>query len=144
MNNDFNPNEQNTNTGSTPETPLYFDAGPLGFEQNKVPTGFAVASLVLGIISIVCCCLYPVALALGILAIVFAVINRRQAGTFSGLSTAGLVLGIVGTVLALYLLIDSIVNPVSQEELDALLKEYENLFNSEGGITTALRTVFRI
>ncbi len=66
--------------------------------------GFSVASLVLGIISIVCCCAWYVGLILGILAIVFSVVSRKKNGYFDGLAIAGLVLGIFGTVICALLM----------------------------------------
>ena len=55
---------------------------------------FSVVSLVTGIVSVlICCCGGWVGLS-----IVFSVVSRRHLGYFDGLSIAGLVLGICGTV----------------------------------------------
>ena len=63
----------------------------------------AIAALVLGILTFVC--LGPIA---GILAIVFGFLGMKKAnetGTGKGMSIAGIVLGIVGTVLSIILFI---------------------------------------
>lgn len=65
--------------------------------QQQPANGFAIASLVLGIVSFFC-----FGAITGILAIVFGAIAKKQGNT-SKLATAGLVLGIIG--LALYVVL---------------------------------------
>jgi len=71
--------------------------------------GYGIASLVLGIISIIFCLLGYLPLICGILAIVFATIHYKKEGKKKeghGLATAGLVTGIIGTLFsALYSLV---------------------------------------
>lgn len=71
-----------------------------GADYNKKPVnGFAIASMVIGILSLVlCCCSEYIGLVLGILAIIFAVIAKKQSP--SGMATAGLVCGIIALVLS--------------------------------------------
>ena len=71
--------------------------------ENK-PNGYGIASLVLGIISIVFCWLPILGLVSGILGIIFHV---RQKKIFpNGISTGGLVTSIIGLVFsALYFII---------------------------------------
>ncbi len=71
---------------------MYYEGEPKG-------TGFAVASLVLGILGVVCCCAWYLSLIFGILSIVFAVVNKKQNGKMSGMALAGLICGIVGVVM---------------------------------------------
>lgn len=47
---------------------------PGGTDKN----GMAVASLVLGIIAVCCCCVSGLSLVLGILAIVFSILSRKN------------------------------------------------------------------
>ena len=75
--------------------------------QNEAPVeknnnSFNIASLVLGIVSIVaaCCINEYIAIVCGILGIVFYVLAKKQ-GNANGMATAGLVCGIIGVVLAL-------------------------------------------
>jgi len=66
--------------------------------ENKA-NGIAVASLVLGIVSIVFSWIWFLALPAGIVAIVLGVKARKLGGPKAGMATAGLVMGIIGTVL---------------------------------------------
>lgn len=71
---------------------------------GRPPTtnGKAVASMVLGIVSLVSCCM---GLVTGPLAIIFAVSAKKEiaasrgAQTGEGMATAGLVMGIIGTAV---------------------------------------------
>ena len=67
--------------------------------EEKKSNGFAVASLVLGIVSIVFNFfgLSLLGLILGIVGIVLGVVKKKKNPT--GMATAGLVLSIIGTVL---------------------------------------------
>lgn len=73
----------------------------LGDLSKPKTRAFSIASLVLGILSLVCCCGGFVSFALGVLAIVFAIVARRHLGYFDGMSIAGMTCGIVGAVLGL-------------------------------------------
>ena len=76
---------------------------PTGGPANP-NNGLAIAALVLGILTFVC--LGPIA---GILAIVFGFLGMKKAnemgGTGKGMSIAGIVLGIVGTIASILFLI---------------------------------------
>lgn len=90
--------------------------------------GLAIASMVLGIFSIVCCCLSYVGLAAAVLAIVFAVISRVRMGYFDGLAVAGLVTGIIGAVFGIAIII---VDLFFVEIFEAYLAEYYPDINTE-------------
>ena len=66
---------------------------PVDYQPGK---GYAIASLVTGILSLLCC----IPIISSILAIVFFAVARRQ-GNKSGMAIAGLVCGIIGLVLVL-------------------------------------------
>lgn len=69
--------------------------------KDKRSTGFAVAALVLGILSIAtCCCIYS-ALPFGALAILFALLSRGGEMKMNERALAGLGLGIAGLVIAI-------------------------------------------
>lgn len=70
-------------------------------ENNKNNSGMPVASLVLGIISIVLSSFWYMALPTSILAIVFGVKTIKKFG--SKLGKAGLITGIVGLSLCVFL-----------------------------------------
>ena len=66
--------------------------------EEKKSNGLAIASLVLGIVSIVFCFIIQwLGLIIGIVGIVLGVMAKKKNPT--GMATAGLVLSIIGTVL---------------------------------------------
>lgn len=75
-------------------------------EQNtKVPKnerkGFNITSMILGIVAVVCVCWWYISLPCAIIAIIFSIAGKNDAGR--GMGIAGLVLGIVA--LALWVLL---------------------------------------
>jgi hypothetical protein len=66
--------------------------------------GLGTAGLVLGIVSAVVFCLWPLALVVGVLGVVFGVVGRRRAGrgeaTNGGQALAGIICGAVGILLS--------------------------------------------
>ncbi len=103
---------------SVPELASLFSMQPAGApaygsDLSTLPTsGMAIASLVLGIVSIPTCVLYGVpALICGPLAIIFsgsarkAVNEGRAGGSSLGLATAGKICGIIGLCLGAVFLI---------------------------------------
>lgn len=104
----------NQNNDQSYYAPPFTD--PYTAPPQKQGKSFAVASLVLGIVSVVCCCFSAFSLICAVLAIVFAVLQRRRVGSFDGMSTAGLVCGIVSAALAVFSIISSLLNPVVLDE----------------------------
>ena len=90
----------------------------------KPVSGSAIVSLILGIVSVVCCCTCIIGIGCGIAAICLAVSDRKKNGS-NGLTTAGLVLGICGISFAVIYIIWFI----ASGELDRLLTaiKYGNL-----------------
>lgn len=76
---------------------------------DKRSAGMAVASLVLGIVSVVLsCCVYP-GFIFGSLAVILALLSRGGERSLNGYSIAGLVLGIIGIAAGIFMLIYSMV-----------------------------------
>jgi len=73
---------------------------------DKKKSGLGIASLVLGIISIVTALFWYITIPTGILAIVFGVKSKRRVG--SKLGKAGLVTGIVGLALFAFIYISMV------------------------------------
>ncbi|MDT9683821.1 DUF4190 domain-containing protein [Streptomyces sp. TRM76323] len=85
--------------------------------------GLGIASMVIGIVSLVTCFLYGLGVVLGILALVFGIIGRKRVqrgeANNGGMATAGIVTGAVGIVLGavvLGLMIWAIVQGVNHED----------------------------
>ena len=125
-----------------------FQSNYSGFEsaQKKPQNGFAIASLVLGIVSVLCCCCCCFADTLGlivmgvaaILAIVFAFLSKKNTnGKMDGKAIAGLILGIVAIVMLLLFLVAlvgvyTMIGQVPQEEVLAFVEEtYKPMLDEE-------------
>ncbi len=94
------------------------------FDATKPKTvGFSVASMVLGILSVICCCLGWSGLILGTLAIVFSIVSRKVLGYFDGMSIAGLIVGIFGVCFG-GLIIFLAYGPIA-EMFEEIMKELE-------------------
>lgn len=65
-------------------------------EENNVVNeskGLSIASMVLGIVSVVTLCVSYVSIACAVLAIIFGIIGRKKGG--KGMAITGLILGII-------------------------------------------------
>ena len=118
--------DQNYDFYQQPETPT-----PSAEATKKKPgNGYAIASLVLGIIALIfatiCCCFLYIAPILAILSIVFAIVARKKAGKFTGMMIAGLILAIIALLIFLLLIaaVNMIIAPLNdmttQEALEYL------------------------
>jgi hypothetical protein len=76
-------------------------------EENKSKSGASIASLVLGIISIVTALFWYITLPTGILAIVFGLKSIKACG--SKIGKAGFILGIIGLALFAFIYISTII-----------------------------------
>ncbi len=96
----MNNNENNFNYTPQPEQPVK-DPGH----------GLAIASLVIGITSIYSCFCAYLAVILGIVGIVLAIISKSKSltGKMEKLALAGMILSILGVVIAIPVIIFSVV-----------------------------------
>ena len=99
-------------------------------KEQKRKNGFSIASLVLGILSIACCCFNYIPLILGILSVIFAIIDKKNNATMNGMAIAGLICGIVSIVLALISIVSSLLFPVDEEFMQEYMQFLEELMNS--------------
>ncbi len=91
---DYNNNFENGQPGVNP----YVTPNPYGAPMNNANpnNGFAIGSLVCGILGILCCCCCGSGSLLGIVGIILAIVSRgKNGGKMSGLAIAGLVCSIV-------------------------------------------------
>ncbi|WP_406062656.1 DUF4190 domain-containing protein [Streptomyces sp. NBC_01077] len=72
--------------------------------QQPPSNGMGTTSMVLGIIAVVGFCMYGLGVVLGVLALIFGIIGLKKAGrgeaTNRGMAIAGVVLGIIGTLIS--------------------------------------------
>ena len=66
--------------------------------------GMAIAAMILGIVSIVLCCIWYISIIAGVVAIVLGIMYNKKNGK-CGMATAGIVCGIIGMILAIALIV---------------------------------------
>ena len=123
-----NGNGYNNNPFANEDDYLFRTVNPNGRRKTY---GWSVASLVCGIISVICCSLGYGSIILGVLAIVFSVISRKNLGYFDSMAIAGLVLGIMGFILGIAIIIA--VNMVDEEFLEQYRQYLEEYLNEMEG-----------
>lgn len=94
--------------------------------------GLAIASLVLGIISIVSCCCVYLSVVAGVVGVVLAILskNKSKDNKFEGLAMAGLVCSIIGVVISVGYIVYLIVmmqSPDFMEFYQQLMEQNSNL-----------------
>ncbi len=88
---------------------------PNGSQDKK---GFAIASLVLGIVSVVFMCVWYLGIPAAILGLIFGIIANKAKK--NGMATAGIVLSIIGLVLVVILIILAAIG-LSMGFMDAIM-----------------------
>lgn len=140
-------NGSNTDGGYKPESDPFANAGNNGFTQapnggynmngqpmgnpypqNQPPQegqGMAIAGMVLGIISLVCCCSGYIALVIGIVGFVLSLIVLLQKKPGKGMAIAGIICSAVAVISIVVLMM--IGRSVNTAELQRMLQELENM-----------------
>lgn len=72
-------------------------------EVTEDRKGLAIASMILGIISIVLCCAYGISIICAILAIVFGIISIKSSG--KGMAISGIITGTIGIIITIAIFI---------------------------------------
>ena len=123
----------NENSGYVPPLNINYTPEPQ-FEDKKPQKGFAIAGLVLGILSIICCCCNEyISLIMGILAVVFFFVDKKQNGSINGMAIAGLVCGLVSIAISVFGLILSTTDfykeflATYEAYLDEYMSQLENM-----------------
>ena len=104
-----------SNSNAMGEQPVYTTVPPAAYnmpanQNTKDKGGFAVASLVLGIVSYVACCVGPIT---QILAVIFGIIGIKSSK--KGLAIAGIILGALGIVLSIVIFILSFISGLTSD-----------------------------
>lgn len=92
--------------------------------QQKEPMGFAIAGMVLGIVSIMCCCSPFVGGVTGVLGLIFSIMVLVQKRPGRGMAIAGVICAAIGLVLLVAMLVFAAV--VDDSAMDYI--------NSHGGV----------
>ncbi len=103
-----NPNIPDPNVAPNQNFGQGYQQPPYGYQAPIQPpkpqhSGMAIASLILGIVSLLCC-----AVITGPLGVIFGIIDKSK-GNKSGCATAGIICGAIGFVLWLILIIFNII-----------------------------------
>lgn len=109
---------------------------PLGANVLHPTTGLATASLVCGICGIVFSCCCSIGIIPAVIAIILALVDRRQTAGFSGTALGGLICGIIGALLSILVIVAwvSSVNAVMDMMSDPVFSsEFESIFESMYG-----------
>ncbi len=93
-------NLENSNLEQTPQEPQVVQIDMATTQHPK--KGMAIASMVLGIVSIVLSCAWYICIPCGILAIIFGVLANKEGKI--GFAKAGIIMGIIGLAFAVLLL----------------------------------------
>ncbi len=93
--------------------------------QQKEPMGFAIAGMVLGIVSIVCCCSPFVGGVTGVLGLIFSIMVLVQKKPGKGMAIAGAICAAIGLILVVSMLV------ANNSMMDYI--------NSQGGMENILR-----
>lgn len=106
------PEEENYASGSfsSADTPRYYSANTETYGYDPIPEagsnkGFAIGSMICGIVSIVSCCLSWFSLVLGIAAIVLGIIALSSKYEGRGMAITGIVTGGVGIFIWLIVML---------------------------------------
>lgn len=92
--------------------------------------GWSLASMITGILSVVCCCFGWTGLIFGVAAIIIAIVSRKSLGYFDGMSIAGLILGIFGLVFGVAMIIMLF---LETEFIESFIEEYNKAMDGVNG-----------
>lgn len=140
MDNNFNNfndgnNFDNSNLGyGNAQSGNEFNGGNFDYtpqQPQKDPGhGLAIASLVLGIISLLSCCCVYLSVVVGVVGVVLAIISKSKSNTgkMETMAKVGLALSIVGVVLSIGYIIFGLVymqTPAYQDMYQEIMNSYE-------------------
>ncbi|MDO5574722.1 MAG: DUF4190 domain-containing protein [bacterium] len=100
-------------------------------QKEQSSKGLAIASMILGIVSICCCC---ISLPLGGLGIVLAILSKRENREMLGQAKAGLITSIIGiiiSIIATVLLMIGSFATAAEDGGETFWKEYEQQYEQQ-------------
>lgn len=91
-------------------------------EIKQSSNGKAIASLCLSILSIICCCVWYISFVMGVVSVVLGIIALREENApQKDLAIAGIVVGSVGTVLAISTAVLYLISLLKVNQVSALI-----------------------
>lgn len=101
-------------------------------QSTESASGFAIAGMICGILSIICCCAWYISGILGMLGLVFSIMVLVRNLPGKGLAIAGVICAAIGLILAIGLLVfalslDRGLSSVSPSEWRSLIDSIENM-----------------
>lgn len=126
QNNEYNSDTQN-GYGSYNQNYQYNPYNNINPYGRRQTNPLSVASMILGILATVCCCLGYAGAFFGVVAIVLAVLSSKKAGNFDAMAIAGLILGIFGLVISVFMIVSIYLIPedVFNEYFDQYYEQFE-------------------
>lgn len=101
-------------------------------EQPQQTSGIAIATMILGIIAVVCmvsCCCTPLAIIVGIAAIICFAVTPKVNETRGTKAKAGLICGIVAIIGSVILIVFFVVNVFLSADFQDDMKEFNNNYD---------------
>lgn len=102
-------------------------------DQQAQTSGIALASMILGIISVVCmisCCCTPIAIITGIAAIICFAVTPKVNQTRGNKAKAGLICGIVAIIGSIILIVVFVVNVFLSADFQNEMKEFNTHYDT--------------
>ena len=104
--------------------------------QQAPPNGMATAAMILGIISLVTSCCFYLAIPLGVIGVILAVLSQGSDRTLPPRAKSGLWLAVAGAALSLFLTVASVASTFSRYGVDGfidMLRQYEQFCEGQSG-----------
>lgn len=109
-----------------------------GYPPRQPANGLAIAALVTGLISLCCCVCFYVSLPCAIAAIITAILSRKQGG-MSAMAIIGLITGIIGMIIAAFMIMYVIYVMSNPALYQQIMDEYYRILESMEHTGSCLR-----
>lgn len=130
-----NQNEPQSNQTPNNQNPYPYMYDPNMFQEKN--SGIGIASLIIGIVSICCCCVWYIGAMLGIVGLALGIVALKDNPKQKGIAIAGIVTSSVGLFLTIIFVITMIVLSLvgdgasgSSNDLDAIRKGLDSIVKS--------------
>ncbi len=104
------------------QPPVYVTPPVYSQTPAKPGNGMAVASLVLGILSITFCCAWYISAVMAIVGLILGIVAKRKGS--AGMATAGIILNVFGLLLAIVMIVFVVILVNDPEWMNEFLDEF--------------------